>query len=276
MSTTSPLTSPRPPVTTIPATTPTTSSISSLLNRPNSTTSTNRDNLKNENTPPMSRTGNDTLSISTNSIDGAAWPAHLPTPVSPAAPQVSSAQQQQSSIPVVAAPPPHHSTSPQHSPQPHYQQLQQQHQEEQRQQSQDNTYRVGNNTYTVGSSKHTHDGGLYTSFSVNKQNTKRRDNSHQSKPFTCTQCDQTFSRAHNLKSHFATHSMERPYKVYIYMFTFTYISPEKTKKLKKREKVCERGIVAWLPFISLFLFAFRFERSVKTKEEQGDCLLWLL
>lgn len=33
------------------------------------------------------------------------------------------------------------------------------------------------------------------------------------KPFACHECDQTFSRPHNLKSHQATHSSERPFQV---------------------------------------------------------------
>jgi uncharacterized Zn-finger protein len=33
------------------------------------------------------------------------------------------------------------------------------------------------------------------------------------KQFACNQCDQTFSRPHNLKSHLATHSNERSYEV---------------------------------------------------------------
>lgn len=76
-------------------------------------------------------------------------------------------------------------------------------------------------------------GGMYTSFSLKQTNTSNhgtgastassssssnkargsRDNGSVSKPYTCSECDQTFSRAHNLKSHTATHSMERPYKV---------------------------------------------------------------
>ena len=35
----------------------------------------------------------------------------------------------------------------------------------------------------------------------------------QHKPFRCNECGQTFSRSHNLKSHSATHSLVRPYKV---------------------------------------------------------------
>lgn len=76
-------------------------------------------------------------------------------------------------------------------------------------------------------------GGMYTSFSLKQTNASNhgtgastassssssnkargsRDNGSVSKPYTCSECDQTFSRAHNLKSHTATHSMERPYKV---------------------------------------------------------------
>lgn len=33
------------------------------------------------------------------------------------------------------------------------------------------------------------------------------------KPFVCNQCDQSFSRSHNLKSHLATHSPEKPFQV---------------------------------------------------------------
>lgn len=33
------------------------------------------------------------------------------------------------------------------------------------------------------------------------------------KPYVCHECEQTFSRPHNLKSHLATHSSERPYQV---------------------------------------------------------------
>lgn len=42
--------------------------------------------------------------------------------------------------------------------------------------------------------------------------------SKSAKPFACTECDQSFSRAHNLKSHRATHSTLRPYKVSLISF----------------------------------------------------------
>lgn len=34
-----------------------------------------------------------------------------------------------------------------------------------------------------------------------------------SKPYVCNQCDLSFNRAHNLKSHLATHSTARPFQV---------------------------------------------------------------
>jgi hypothetical protein len=36
---------------------------------------------------------------------------------------------------------------------------------------------------------------------------------HNDKQFACSECDQTFSRPHNLKSHLATHSNERSFQV---------------------------------------------------------------
>lgn len=41
------------------------------------------------------------------------------------------------------------------------------------------------------------------------------------KPFVCNQCDQSFSRSHNLKSHLATHSPEKPFQV---KFSLDYIN----------------------------------------------------
>lgn len=80
-------------------------------------------------------------------------------------------------------------------------------------------------------------GGMYTSFSLkqtnpsnhgtgassassssssNKARGSRDNGSTVSKPYTCSECNQTFNRLHNLKSHAATHSMERPYKVNVW------------------------------------------------------------
>lgn len=39
---------------------------------------------------------------------------------------------------------------------------------------------------------------------------------NEAKPYQCTECQQTFSRPHNLKSHLTTHSSERPFQVNIY------------------------------------------------------------
>lgn len=37
------------------------------------------------------------------------------------------------------------------------------------------------------------------------------------KPFVCSHCDQSFSRSHNLKSHLATHSPEKPFQVKFFL-----------------------------------------------------------
>ncbi|ORE08755.1 hypothetical protein BCV72DRAFT_248596 [Rhizopus microsporus var. microsporus] len=42
--------------------------------------------------------------------------------------------------------------------------------------------------------------------------TTTHDNTAESKPYSCPECHQTFSRPHNLKSHLTTHSAERPYR----------------------------------------------------------------
>ncbi|CAJ0905575.1 9520_t:CDS:2, partial [Entrophospora sp. SA101] len=60
--------------------------------------------------------------------------------------------------------------------------------------------------------------GSFNQFSINqeKSNNASQNNSPQSqskpKPFTCLECNQTFSRQHNLKSHALTHSKEKPYR----------------------------------------------------------------
>ncbi|KAI9321039.1 hypothetical protein BX666DRAFT_1913897 [Dichotomocladium elegans] len=63
--------------------------------------------------------------------------------------------------------------------------------------------------------------GIYASFSLKDTSSSARLHNHSNnkvpatstlRPFACTECDQTFSRAHNLKSHFATHSTDRPFK----------------------------------------------------------------
>jgi uncharacterized Zn-finger protein len=48
--------------------------------------------------------------------------------------------------------------------------------------------------------------------------TPSHDNTAESKPYSCPECHQTFSRPHNLKSHLTTHSAERPYRVNIHSF----------------------------------------------------------
>ena len=42
------------------------------------------------------------------------------------------------------------------------------------------------------------------------------------KNFTCRECDQTFTRPHNLKSHLATHSPERPFQVIFFHFLSSF------------------------------------------------------
>jgi hypothetical protein len=60
--------------------------------------------------------------------------------------------------------------------------------------------------------------GLFNSFSVNPQGKTTTTGQPQSpspvkaKPYVCTECNQTFSRQHNLKSHALTHSQEKPFQ----------------------------------------------------------------
>jgi hypothetical protein len=52
----------------------------------------------------------------------------------------------------------------------------------------------------------------YGSFPLKSASTDDTNSLSTDKPFVCKECDQTFSRPHNLKSHLATHSTERPYQ----------------------------------------------------------------
>src|SRR6185369_16879217 len=60
--------------------------------------------------------------------------------------------------------------------------------------------------------------GSFNQFSINqeKSNGALQNNSSQTllktKPFVCPECNQTFSRQHNLKSHALTHSQEKPFQ----------------------------------------------------------------
>ncbi|RIA92599.1 hypothetical protein C1645_764475 [Glomus cerebriforme] len=60
--------------------------------------------------------------------------------------------------------------------------------------------------------------GLFNSFSVNPQGKPTTSGQPQSpspaksKPYVCSECNQTFSRQHNLKSHALTHSQEKPFQ----------------------------------------------------------------
>jgi uncharacterized Zn-finger protein len=53
----------------------------------------------------------------------------------------------------------------------------------------------------------------YGSFPLKSASSDDNNGLSSDKPFVCKECDQTFSRPHNLKSHLATHSAERPYQV---------------------------------------------------------------
>lgn len=52
----------------------------------------------------------------------------------------------------------------------------------------------------------------YGSFPLKSASTDDANSLSSDKPYVCKECDQTFSRPHNLKSHLATHSTERPYQ----------------------------------------------------------------
>lgn len=158
---------------------------------------------------------------SSSSSSSSSWPGnyhqqqqqshHLPTPVSPAAPMPH-----QNKIPKVEMDErqPSMNTSESGSP------------------------AIKEEYHMVQRTKADTPGGMYTSFSLKQTNPSNhgtgasaasssssssnkgrgsRDNgSTVSKPYTCSECNQTFNRLHNLKSHAATHSMERPYKVNVW------------------------------------------------------------
>jgi hypothetical protein len=59
-------------------------------------------------------------------------------------------------------------------------------------------------------------GSLLSQFSLKDKNNTITDSSSPSPPtklFSCPDCNQVFHRAHNLKSHKATHSASKPYQV---------------------------------------------------------------
>lgn len=60
------------------------------------------------------------------------------------------------------------------------------------------------------STSNTHDfGSLFSQFSLKSNNLVETN----TKSFICTDCGQTFNRAHNLKSHKTTHSASKPFQV---------------------------------------------------------------
>ncbi|KAK9723030.1 hypothetical protein K7432_002238 [Basidiobolus ranarum] len=52
----------------------------------------------------------------------------------------------------------------------------------------------------------------FGAFSLNLPKPNQDGNSTPEKPYACNQCDQSFSRHHNLKSHYLTHTQERQYQ----------------------------------------------------------------
>ncbi|KAH8555026.1 hypothetical protein BGW37DRAFT_420020 [Umbelopsis sp. PMI_123] len=60
----------------------------------------------------------------------------------------------------------------------------------------------------------------YGSFPLKSATSDDNNTISSDKPFVCKECDQTFSRPHNLKSHLATHSAERPYQASICQHQF--------------------------------------------------------
>ncbi|KAK9721284.1 hypothetical protein K7432_003548 [Basidiobolus ranarum] len=52
----------------------------------------------------------------------------------------------------------------------------------------------------------------FSTFSLNSGQSFASANSTPEKPYACNQCDQSFSRLHNLKSHYLTHNQERQHQ----------------------------------------------------------------
>lgn len=48
---------------------------------------------------------------------------------------------------------------------------------------------------------------------INKSLPTPEQESVTARPYVCHQCNQAFSRTHNLKSHLTTHSSEKPFQV---------------------------------------------------------------
>lgn len=195
---------------------------SALENNDDLTITTNTNDSTSSKEHEMDSQGDTSNQQQSSSSSSSSWPGnyhqqqqqshHLPTPVSPAAPMPH-----QNKIPKVEMDErqPSMNTSESGSP------------------------AIKEEYHMVQRTKADTPGGMYTSFSLKQTNPSNhgtgasaassssssssnkgrgsRDNgSTVSKPYTCSECNQTFNRLHNLKSHAATHSMERPYKVNVW------------------------------------------------------------
>lgn len=54
---------------------------------------------------------------------------------------------------------------------------------------------------------------LISQFSIKETNHAKESDSSALKSYPCPECNQVFNRAHNLKSHRATHSATKPFQV---------------------------------------------------------------